>query len=185
MTTGENIRRIRKMRGLTQKDLGSMLGVSEAFIRAQESGRRNPKEKSLQAIADALDVNIEVLRQSDFDGIEAMHMLFQIARQYGGTLFEIPDESGDPDVTTVCLRFNSLSLMRPWMERYNQYTGEVEKANSIKDVKEKISALEKAENSYDMWMDMFPSQVEPFYLGLQKQFDDFSDYVGLNPKNEE
>lgn len=76
-------------------------------------------------------------------------------------------------------------LMRPWMERYNQYTGEVEKANSIKDVKEKISALEKAENSYDMWMDMFPSQVEPFYLGLQKQFDDFSDYVGLNPKNEE
>ena len=185
MTTGENIRRIRKMRGLTQKDLGSILGVSEAFIRAYESGRRNPKEKNLQAIADALDVNIEVLRQSDFDGIKAMHMLFQIARQYGGILFETPDEGGDPDVTNVCLRFNSLSLMRSWMERYAQYEGEIEKANSIKDVKEKISALEKAENSYDMWMDMFPSQVEPFYLGLQKQFDDFSDYVGLNPKNEE
>ena len=71
------------------------------------------------------------------------------------------------------------------MERYSKYAEEVEKANSIKDVKERIKALENAENSYDMWMDMFPSQVDPFYLGLQKKFDDFSDFVGLNPKNEE
>ena len=185
MTIGENIRRIRKMRGLTQKQLGSELGVSEAFIRAYESGRRNPKEKNLQAIADVLDVNIEVLRQSDFDGIKAMHMLFQIARQYGGELFEMPDESGDPDMTYVCLRFNALSLMRPWMERDTTYKKEIENADSIKDVKEKITALENAENNYNIWMDMFPNQLDPFYLGLQKQYDNFSDFIGLNPKNEE
>jgi hypothetical protein len=34
-------------------------------------------------------------------------------------------------------------------------------------------------------MDMFPNQLDPFYLGLQKQYDNFSDFVGLNPKNEE
>lgn len=48
MTTGENIRRIRKERGLTQKQLGELVGASEAYIRAYESGRRNPKPSSLE-----------------------------------------------------------------------------------------------------------------------------------------
>ena len=54
MTVGENIRRIRKERGLTLKQLGDMVGVSEAYIRAYESGRRNPKLKSLETLAQAL-----------------------------------------------------------------------------------------------------------------------------------
>ena len=80
MTVGENIRRIRKERGLTQKQLGELVGASEAYIRAYESGRRNPKPSSLEKIANALAVNPEVLENSDFDMIKAMHRLFQIAR---------------------------------------------------------------------------------------------------------
>ena len=57
MTVGENIRRIRQERGLTLKQLGELVGVSEAYIRAYESGRRNPKLKSLEALAQALAVN--------------------------------------------------------------------------------------------------------------------------------
>ncbi len=71
------------------------------------------------------------------------------------------------------------------MERYTTYKKEIENADSIKDVKEKITALENAENNYNIWMEMFPNQLDPFYLGLQKQYDNFSDFVGLNPKNEE
>ena len=61
MTVGENIRRIRQERNLTQRQLGEMVGASEAYIRAYESGRRNPKPSSLEKIADALSVNPEVL----------------------------------------------------------------------------------------------------------------------------
>ena len=57
MTVGENIRRIRKERGLTIKQLGDMVGVSESYIRAYEYGRRNPKESSLKRLAEALNVN--------------------------------------------------------------------------------------------------------------------------------
>ena len=57
MTIGENIRRIRKERGLTLKQLGDEVGMSEAYIRAYETGRRNPKLKSLEALANALHVN--------------------------------------------------------------------------------------------------------------------------------
>ena len=38
-----------------------MVGVSETYIRAYETGRRKPKIKSLEAIAQALAVNVEVL----------------------------------------------------------------------------------------------------------------------------
>ena len=106
-------------------------------------------------------------------------MLFQIARQYGGELFEMPDESGDPDMTYVCLLFNTLSLIRPWMERYTTYKKEIENADSIKEVKEKIMALENAENNYNIWIDMFPNQLDtlkaaefqPFYNMLKAKWN--------------
>ena len=83
MTIGENIRRIRKERGLTLKQLEAV-GVSEAYIRAYESGRRNPKQQSLEAIALALHVNVEALTGADFDGVKAMHRLLQVFRPHSG-----------------------------------------------------------------------------------------------------
>lgn len=132
MTVGENIRRIRQERHLTQKQLGEMVGASEAYIRAYESGRRNPKPSSLEKIAEALAVNPEVLANSDFDGIKAIHRLFQIFRQYDGSLFEYQDKDGND---MVGISFGTLSLMRSWLERYEKYMDEVEKCNEIKDVK--------------------------------------------------
>lgn len=42
MTVGKDIRHIRQERGPTQRQLGELVGASEAYIRAYESGRRNP-----------------------------------------------------------------------------------------------------------------------------------------------
>ena len=73
MTVGENIRRIRQERNLTQKQLGEMVGASEAYIRAYESGRRNPKPSSLEKIANALSVNPE---DQDKDGNDMVGISF-------------------------------------------------------------------------------------------------------------
>lgn len=182
MTVGENIRRIRQERGLTLKQLGEMVGVSEAYIRAYESGRRNPKLKSLEALAQALAVNVEVLTNSDFDGIKAMHRLFQVFRQYDGHLFEYQDQDGND---MVAVSFGTLSLMRSWCERYGKYMEEVEKCNSIKDVKKRAEALLKAEADFNLWMDIYP-ESEPFDMNLQfqKTHNKFMDKIGLNPKEE-
>lgn len=56
MTVGENIRRIRKEKGLTQKELGELCNINEANIRKYESGRQNPKIETIDKIADALGV---------------------------------------------------------------------------------------------------------------------------------
>lgn len=181
MTVGENIRRIRQERNLTQKQLGEMVGASESYIRAYESGRRNPKPSSLEKIADALSVNPEVLANSDFDGIKAIHRLFQIFRQYDGQLFEYQDKDGND---MVGISFGTLSLMQSWLDRYKKYVEEVEKCNEIKDVKKHGEALLKAEADFNLWMDIYP-ESEPWQerLKIQKAHDEVMDKIGLNSKN--
>ena len=128
------------------KQLRKLVGASEAYIRAYESGRRNPKLSSLGKIANALTVN--------------------------------PDGN---DI--VGIYFDPLGLMRSWFERYEQYMQEVEKCNSIKDVKKRGEALLKAEADFNLWMDVYP-ESEPFDLNfkIQKTHDEAMDKVGLNSK---
>lgn len=50
---GENIKTIRKTKGLTQKQLGQLLGVSQAAIGQFESGKSNLTIDTIKKIADA------------------------------------------------------------------------------------------------------------------------------------
>jgi len=62
MAVGENIRRIRKARGLTQKELGKLCGIAEPNIRKYELNKANPKYETLKKIADALNTHPLVLK---------------------------------------------------------------------------------------------------------------------------
>lgn len=61
MSIGENIKRIRDKRGITQKELGISIGFGETSasqrIAQYETGNRVPKEEILKRIADVLQVN--------------------------------------------------------------------------------------------------------------------------------
>lgn len=56
MSIGENIKKIRKEKGLTQKELGKLINVSESQIGSYENGYRNPKIVTIRKISKALDV---------------------------------------------------------------------------------------------------------------------------------
>jgi transcriptional regulator with XRE-family HTH domain len=58
MALGENIRKYRKIKGLTQKQLASKAGISENSITRYESGTRSPDFPILDGIADALGCNL-------------------------------------------------------------------------------------------------------------------------------
>lgn len=64
MTIGENIKKIRKEKRLTQKELAQRLNVSQANLAQYENGKRNPKLATLQKIADALEVSVSDLLSS-------------------------------------------------------------------------------------------------------------------------
>lgn len=55
MNVGENIRRIRKEKGLTQKQLAKILNVSEPMI-SQYEAKESLKLDTIEKIANALDV---------------------------------------------------------------------------------------------------------------------------------
>lgn len=63
MGIGENIKRIRKEKGYTQKRLGELSGVNESQIRRYELEKQNsnPKMETLQKIANALEVDVNEL----------------------------------------------------------------------------------------------------------------------------
>lgn len=113
MTIGENIRRLHLQRGLSQTELGYLIGTDDAMIRKYENGTRIPKINRPEEIAHALGVNVEILKNSDFDNISAMHRLFQLFRQYDGYF----DDSGH-------LQFRKMNLS-PWYKRWKIYQEEV------------------------------------------------------------
>ena len=63
-TVGERIKAARLEKGLTQKELGSLLGLSVPAISQWETNLRNPKIETLQKIADALGCSVLYLRYS-------------------------------------------------------------------------------------------------------------------------
>jgi transcriptional regulator with XRE-family HTH domain len=56
---GKKIKILRKTRGLTQEQLAEKLNIKRATISNYEIGRRSPHIKELEAIAEALGVNLE------------------------------------------------------------------------------------------------------------------------------
>ena len=61
MALGNNIKRIRIARRLTQKQLGELCGINEAQLRRYELGGKNskPKIETLQKIANALNISVD------------------------------------------------------------------------------------------------------------------------------
>lgn len=61
MSTGENIKRIRKFRGMTQKELGIAIGIGEESASPRmaqyETDNRTPRKEMLNKMAVVLDVD--------------------------------------------------------------------------------------------------------------------------------
>jgi len=61
---GKNIRLMRQMRSLTQKQLAQRLGVSESYVSEIENGA-NISIKKLQKFAEALQTNVKIFLEED------------------------------------------------------------------------------------------------------------------------
>ena len=133
MTLGKRIRYFRTLRGLTQKQLGELLGFSEqtAHVRiAQyEINQKIPKPSTLQKIAKALNVSSAALTCPRLDSeARFMQTLFQLEDEYAMSIDKINGE--------ICIRLNAdnemyhtvLKLMKDWYIHYEKYRkGEISK----------------------------------------------------------
>lgn len=99
---GENLKRLRKKKGLTQTQLAERVGVTYQSIGQYERGETSPSGKTLKKLADALDVGFyDLLDQNDsFFSEDPRPYIFQFA--HVGSYEELIEkfkeayEEGDP-----------------------------------------------------------------------------------------
>lgn len=87
---GRRIKKIREIRGWTQKELASMLGMHEMTVQSYELGYRKPKQNQIKLIAEALDIDPAFLQPSKLDTNNAiLALIFDLMEQYGDIKMEM------------------------------------------------------------------------------------------------
>lgn len=158
MKIGQNIRRIRKQRGLTIQQLADTVGCDAALMQKYETGDRNPKADRLELIAKGLEVSPDTLAYSEFKGERAMHWLFLLFSMYEGTLKK---EDGEDGTSHYYMELPRLTLMKEWYLRDLQYRSELQEAENIEDTKRKVEVIASIREDYQHWMDSFPTGAVP------------------------
>ena len=66
VTIGDNIRKYRKKKSLTQKELGDIVKISNTYLSDMEIGRTNPSIKTLKRIAQGLEISyVDLLKDTE------------------------------------------------------------------------------------------------------------------------
>lgn len=66
VTIGDNIRKYRKKKNLTQKELGDIIKISNTYLSDMEIGRTNPSIKTLKRIAKGLEISyVDLLKDTE------------------------------------------------------------------------------------------------------------------------
>lgn len=91
MAISERINYFRKMRNMTQKALGELLGFSgraaDVRVAQYETGKRTPKEDVVLQLSSVLNVSPEALKVPDIDTYTGLiHTLFTLEDMYGLTI---------------------------------------------------------------------------------------------------
>lgn len=140
MAIGERIHFFRNLRGITQKQLGMIIGFPEKSadvrISQYENGSRKPKEDVTSALATALDVSTHALNVPNIDSTEGlMHTLFLLEDKYGLYVDKTDKE--------VCLRVNVF--------KGNEATILNKMINTWYKESLKLKSGEIDKNEYDKW----------------------------------
>lgn len=119
MTVGEKIKIARTLRGFTQKELASLIGLADVRIRQYETNIRTPKDAQLQSIASALGVpfcffSTHSLETKD----DIMQALFELNAETG--IQVLPIKSNTNADTQYAITFNDTSLNNLLAKWYEQ-----------------------------------------------------------------
>ena len=77
---GENIKRLRQQKGISQNKLARKSGIAQSALSAIESSVKNPSIETVQMIAGALGVTISELLGETADGLTSQE--WQLIRDY-------------------------------------------------------------------------------------------------------
>lgn len=72
MTLGQRLKEARKNKGLTQTELGRLLGLSDATINRYEKDLRSPDPRTLKKLAGLLEISVDYLLNHEQQEIDEL-----------------------------------------------------------------------------------------------------------------
>jgi len=145
MAIGQRIKFFRNRKGMTQKQLGEILGflgkTSDVRIAQYESESRIPKQELVKEMAGTFDVSTHALSVPDIDTyIGLMHTLFALEDMYGLKIGEIDGE--------ICLRLDKSD--------YSTYNSMLKMFQAWQQQAAKLENSEISKEQYDEWRYKYP-----------------------------
>ncbi len=145
MAIGKRIRFFRNRKGMTQKQLGEVLGflgkTSDVRMAQYETEARTPKHDLVKEMANIFDVSTHALTVPDIDTYTGlMHTLFALEDMYGLKIGEIDGE--------ICLRLDKSD--------YSTYTSMFDMFHAWQEQATKLEQGEITKEEYDQWRYKYP-----------------------------
>lgn len=145
MAIGKRIRFFRNRKGMTQKQLGELLGflgkTSDVRMAQYESESRTPKQDLVKEMAHLLDVSPRAITVPEIDSyIGLMHTLFALEDMYGLKIGEIDGE--------VCLRLDKSAG--------TTYTTMFDMFHAWQEQAARLEQGEITKEEYDQWRYKYP-----------------------------
>lgn len=150
---GSRIRKIRTEKGITQAELGEMVGLNADRIQKYENGARKPKKDMLKSIAAALGVSTLALADPNTTSyIGAMYALFELEEHFNMKIEKTPENRTPGLCISVDFRENMYQYMEEWYNTYTAMQAELQTAAS----QEERDNIQKA---YHDWEWNFPQGI--------------------------
>ncbi|WP_172136436.1 helix-turn-helix domain-containing protein [Adlercreutzia sp. ZJ473] len=132
MSTGQKIKKYRKLRKLTQNELGRAVGLTESAIRNYEHDYRTPNEDQVRAIARELNVPVAALEDYEISSArEALEALFRLEDAFGLK----PDGSGCLVIDPKAKGAQKIAIaLKAW-----------------RDVLDEVESGDMTEEEYELW----------------------------------
>lgn len=157
---GAKIKRIRELRGLTQKELGIRCGYSSATadvrISQYEKNKKVPRKQALKDIAHALGVNENTFYDADFLPYLALYqLLFDLEDLHGLHPVEVNGKyylefSGNTYLPIKSEVSSQFDFLRDWYKKRQEF--EIDNSDSKETLQKKL-------NEYSLWKYEYPSNV--------------------------
>ena len=165
MAIGKRIRFFRNRKGMTQKQLGEILGflgkTSDVRMAQYESEARTPKQDLVKEMANIFDVSPRAITVPEIDSyIGLMHTLFALEDMYG---LKVKNVDGQPHLcldSSISTPGSSVDeMLRSWMEQAD-----------------KLKNGEISKEEYDEWRYKYP-ELDTYQKRAKVPSQELSDYL--------
>lgn len=157
---GAKIKRYRELRGLSQRELGLRCGFpagsADVRIAQYESNKKVPRDAALEKIAQALEIDVNALFDTNVLNNDAMyHVLFDLEDLHGLHPVMIDGSyylefSGSTSYGREVTRLDYVDFLSNWHEARQKYSAAVKADSSNKDAKL---------GGYTLWRAEYPENV--------------------------